>query len=124
MKHASRKHRLLHMDGSVRWERKFAATLGGYGIKPAAGPVVTARDVVDVDSRGANRTQTRTSTREELVRLCRMDALEYVDNLAKGGNFWVAHDQETGIVAEKLKSLGCRYAHRGGVGAWYWSGNR
>lgn len=123
LKHSSGR-RLLHMDGSSHWESKFASILISYGIRPMKGTFTAPGAENERHTREVVFNPKGRNTRDDLIQFCRENRIDYIDNLAKGGNFWVAHSEETGAIARILKSIGCRHAHRSGVGAWYWSGSK
>jgi hypothetical protein len=121
LRHDSHERRLLHMDGSERWETKFAAALSQFGIRPAVAGVKSA-SLTSADTRNNVPRNVGAAFDPELVKkFCRREGIEVIDHLPKGGNFWVLHEEQGGAVATQLMSWGFKFKDKLSSGAWYWS---
>jgi hypothetical protein len=121
LRHDSHEMRLLHMDGSGRWETKFAAALSQFGIRPvAAGGKAVALTSTETLKRVSSDAG-KVFDLEVVKKFCRRQGIEVIDHLPKGGNFWVLHEEKAGAVATQLMAWGFKFKDKLSSGAWYWS---
>ena len=123
------------MDGLETWEQKFAGVLARLGIRPGEKPRIQLRS----DARPASGTPLPTSspatprsgrrrvtqpsaskrpTRAAVNALCRQYRIKTLDLQGLGGNFWVLHNCQTGVVVEQLEAWGFEFSTNRG-GAWW-----
>lgn len=110
LKHDSREHRLLHMDGSdLTWESKFRRILAQCGVHSecaSARSDSTVREPETSERRGGR------STRAQLVAFLNDNGVLWEDKTAKGGNLKVLHTRFTGPIGDQLKKWGFAYSVR------------
>ncbi len=113
--------RLTHMDSSYEpWEEKFATALSARGIRATAAAVmapIVRRHADPPRSVRADRETGRGLTKYALERFVREHQLVWSDLTDQGGFISVISSQQTGSIADTLKSWGFSYSER--RLAWY-----